>query len=122
MMRRDNEERGRLLEARSKSNQNKRAAETFRFRGPARGSKARMMRLKDRAWLLAMLALLWGAHVLMRLATRLFFRGLLSANHTRRLLRWAAWLNRKSLSVLRRRQRRRLFNHYAGNDNHDRRT
>ena len=79
-----------------------------------------MARLKDYVGLAVMLALLWGAHLLTRWATRLFFHGILSASPTRTLLGWAARLNRTSLAILRRRQRRRLFDRYAGNDNHDR--
>ncbi|MGZ9722465.1 hypothetical protein [Rhizobium miluonense] len=81
-----------------------------------------MERPKDYAGLVAMRALVWGAHWLMLGATRLFFTGFLSVNQTRTLLRWAAFLNRKSLVILRRSQRRRLFNYYAWNDNYDRRT
>jgi len=119
-MPRDNEELGRFLEAlnRSKAGGSDKGK---RRHSPTHGSfAARMARLKDFVGLAHMLALLWGAHWLMRLATCLFFNGFLSSNRTHTLLRWAARLNRASLAVLRRRQRRRLVNHYAGNDNNDR--
>lgn len=120
-MPRDNEELGRFLEARNRNSQNK-TSNGKRRNSRRRGSfRIRIARLKDHLGLAVMLALLWGAHFLMRWATRLFFRGILPASQTRTLLRWAARLNRASLAVLRRRQRRRLFDRYAGNDNHDRR-
>ncbi|MBB6484842.1 hypothetical protein GGD46_002122 [Rhizobium lusitanum] len=118
-MPRDNEELGRFLEARGRSNRNKSDVRKLRQPSGKRGAQTRAERFKDRVGLLAMLALLWGAHALMRSATRLFFRGFLSANQTRMLLRRAAWLNRKSLAILRRRQGRRLLNRYAETDNHD---
>ncbi len=119
-MPRDNEELGRFLEARSRSNRNKSEVRKLRQSAGKRGVRTRAERFKDRIGLMAMLALLWGAHALMRSATRLFFRGFLSVNQARMLFRRAAWLNRKSLAILRRRQARRLLNRYAGNDNHDR--
>lgn len=121
-MPRDNEELGRFLEALNRSNRNKPGNGKRLHSGRKRSFKARMARMKDYLGLAVMLALLWGAHWLMRWATRLFLHGLLPANQTRTLLRWAACLNRTSLSILRRRQRRRFFNRYAGNDNHDRRS
>lgn len=120
-MPRDNEELGRFLESLNRNGRNK-TGNGKRRRPVTKGRfRARIRRLKDYIGLAAMLALLWGAHWLMRWATRLFFHGVLPANQTRTLLRWAARLNRTSLSILRRRQRRNLFNRYAENDNHDRR-
>ncbi|SCB25523.1 hypothetical protein GA0061103_3518 [Rhizobium multihospitium] len=120
-MPRDNEELGRFLEALNRNKLNrpdkgKRRQSRIRTR-----FSTRVARLKDLIGLVYMMALLWGAHWLMRLATRLFFNGFLSASKTRTLLRWAAYLNRASLLVLRHRQRRRLVSRYAGNDNNDRR-
>ncbi|OJY74761.1 MAG: hypothetical protein BGP09_33555 [Rhizobium sp. 60-20] len=120
-MPRDNEELGRFLEV---LNRNKLGGPRKRKhrQSPPQGSfAARMARLRDFISLMHMLVLLWCAHWLMRLATGLFFNGFLSPNRTRALLRWAAGLNKASLAVLRRRQRRRLFSRYAGNDNNDHR-
>ncbi len=120
-MPRDNEELGRFLETLSR-NGRKNPCNGRRRQAPKRGRlSARLARFKDYVGLAAMLALLWGAHCLTRWATRLFLRGILPAKQTRVLLRWAARLNRTSLAILRRRQRRRLFTRYAGNDNHDHR-
>ena len=119
-MPRDNEELGSLLEVLNRNKLN--GSEKGKRRRLQTRFSARIARLKDLIGLVYMMALLWGAHWLMRSATHLFFHGFLSANRTRALLREAARLNGASLAVLRRRQRRRLFNHSAGNDNHDRRT
>ncbi|WP_271025198.1 hypothetical protein [Rhizobium sp. RCAM05973] len=120
-MPRDNEELGHLLEALSRQNQNK--PSNRKHQSPkVRGYFGKRARLKDYAGLAGMLALLWGAHWLMRWTIHLFFQGFLSANLARMLLRATARLNRASLAILRRRHRRRFCNHYAGNDNHDRRT
>jgi hypothetical protein len=118
-MPRDNEELGRFLEALNRNKSN--GAEKGKRRRSQTRFSARTARLKDLIGLAYMMALLWGAHWLMRSATRLFFNGFLSANKTRTLLRWAARLNRASLAALRRSQRRRLASRYAGNDNDDRR-
>lgn len=121
VMPRDNEELGRFLESLNRNSRNK-PCNGKRPQSYKRGRlSARVGRLKDYVGLAVMLALLWGAHCLTRWATRLFLRGTLPATQTRTLLRWAARLNRASLAILRRRQRRRLLNRYAGNDNHDRR-
>ncbi|MFK0163516.1 hypothetical protein [Rhizobium sp. NPDC090279] len=120
-MPRDNEELGRFLEALNRNKPGRSDREKRRHSRSHRSFSARIARLKDFIGLAHMLALLWGAHWLMRSATRLFFNGFLSASQTRRLLRCAARLNRASLAVLRRRQRRRLASRYAGNDNNDRR-
>ncbi len=120
-MPRDNEELGRFLETLSRNSRNK-PCNGKRLQSRKRSKlSARLTRLRDYVGLAAMLALLWGAHCLTRWATRLFLSGILPANQTRVLLRWAARLNRTSLAILRRRQRRRLFTRYAGNDNHDHR-
>lgn len=119
-MPRDNEELGRFLEARNRNSRNKPGNGKRQRSCTKRSFRARIARLKDYAGLAVMLTLLWGAHWLMRWSTRLFFHGFLPANQTRMLLRWAARLNRTSLAILRRSQRRRLFNRYPGNDNHDR--
>lgn len=121
-MPRDNEELGRLLEALSRQNRNKPNNRKHQSPKVREHFGKRAARLKDYAGLAGMLALLWGAHWLMRWTTYLFFHGFLSANLAHMLLDVAARLNRTSLAILRRRQRRHLCNHYAGNDNHDRRT
>jgi len=120
-VRRDNEELGRFLEALNRNKPNRPGKEKRRLSHIVKRFGGRVARLKDFIGLLYMMALLWGAHWLMRMATRLFFNGFLSASRTRTLLRWAAGLNRASLVVLRRSQRRRLVSRYAGNDNNDRR-
>ncbi len=120
-MPRDNEELGRFLEALSRNKLNRLDREKRRLSHIVKRFGGRIARLKDFIDLIYMLALLWGAHWLMRSATRLFLNGFVSVSKTRTLLRWAAGLNRASLVVLRRSQRRRLVGRYAGNDNNDRR-
>lgn len=118
-MPRDNEELGRFLAARHPSHESGKM-------GPCRPGCVcpgrRPGRVGTAITLLAMRVLLWCAHQLLHWTARLFFQGLLSPRQARMLMRVAARLNRASLTILRRRQRDRLWQFYIGNDNHDDRT